>query len=35
LAGGDLYTIDEAYEQELKLKEGVLNKELGDMYYII
>lgn len=35
LEGGDLYTIDEAYEQELKLKEGVFNKQLGDAHYII
>lgn len=35
LEGGDLYSIQEAYEQELKSKEGVFNKKLGDAHYII
>ena len=35
LTGGDLYSIDEAYEQELKSKEGVFNKKLDDTHYII
>lgn len=35
LEGGELYSINEAYEQELKSKEGVFNKKLGDAYYII
>lgn len=35
LEGGVLYTINEAYEQELELKEGVYNKKSGDAYYII
>lgn len=35
LKGGGLYPINEAYEQELKSKEGVFNKELGDAHYII
>lgn len=35
LTGGDLYSIDEAYEQELKSIEGVFNKKLGDTHYII
>ncbi len=35
LAGGDLYSINEAYEQELKSKEAVFNKKVGDAHYII
>ena len=35
LKGADLYPINEAYEQELKLKEGVFNKKVGDAHYII
>ena len=35
LTGGDLYTTGEAYEEDLKSKEGVFNKKLKDNHYII
>ncbi|MDD2386708.1 MAG: hypothetical protein PHP52_07975 [Bacteroidales bacterium] len=35
LEAGDIYMIGEAYEEELKLKEGVTNKKLGDNHYLI
>ena len=35
LTGGDLYTINEAYQEDLKSKQGVLNKEIKGKQYII
>jgi hypothetical protein len=35
LAGGNLYTIGEAFEEDLKSKEGVFKNKLGDNHYII
>ncbi|MDD4575751.1 MAG: hypothetical protein PHI36_04925 [Bacteroidales bacterium] len=35
LSGGDLYTVSEAYNEELKLIEGVFNKKIEDKHYII
>ncbi len=35
LTGGNLYTVGEAYEEDLKLREGVFNKKLNDKHYII
>jgi hypothetical protein len=35
LTGGDLYMISEAYEEDLKGKEEIFNKELHDNHYTI
>lgn len=35
LTGGELYTLEEAFREDLKLIEGVFNKEIEDNYYII
>ena len=35
LTGGELYTLEEAFREELKWIEGVFNKKLKDNYYVI
>lgn len=35
LTGGELYTLKEAFQEDLKTIEGVFNKKLKDNYYVI
>lgn len=35
LTGGELYTLEEAFQEDLKMKDGVFNKKIEDNYYII
>ena len=35
LTGGELYTLKEAFQEDLKTIEGVFNKRIEDNYYII